>query len=190
MRWNIFPYTYHQLNTLSNSHHIEAWTKWLISIFFFLNGNVWILMKISPTFVPRGPISSIPTLAPKVAWCQSVEKPLSQPMIVSLLTHMCFPLMNLVLVWILHIIHLLYTYNLFDCENTPSSLLRCHCVGDLSLRVSLSFVCLSLNEMSQYCRAGLLVVYPLRGTQLIIKIWRLTSKIWRLISWILILGPS
>ena len=45
-----------------------------------LNGNVWILIKISLKFVPEGPINNIPALILIMAWCQSGNKPLSESM--------------------------------------------------------------------------------------------------------------
>ena len=55
----------------------------------FLNENAWILIKISLKFVPKGPINKIPTLVQIMAWRRSGDKPLSEPMMVSLLTHIC-----------------------------------------------------------------------------------------------------
>ena len=55
----------------------------------FMNENVRISIKISLIFVPRGPINYIPTLVQIMAWRRSGDKPLSEPMIVSLLTHRC-----------------------------------------------------------------------------------------------------
>ena len=55
----------------------------------FLNENVRISIKISLGFVPRGPIDNIPALVEIMAWRRSGGKPLSQPMMVSLLTHIC-----------------------------------------------------------------------------------------------------
>ena len=55
----------------------------------FLNENVRISIKISPKFVPKGPISINPALVQIMAWCRSGGKPLSEPMMVSLLTHIC-----------------------------------------------------------------------------------------------------
>ena len=54
----------------------------------FLNENVWILIKISLKFVPKGPINNIPSLVQIMAWRRSGDKPLSEPMMVSLLTYM------------------------------------------------------------------------------------------------------
>ena len=55
----------------------------------FLNENVWLSIKISLKFVPMSPINNIPTLIQIMAWCWSGNKTLSEPMVVSLLTHKC-----------------------------------------------------------------------------------------------------
>ena len=55
----------------------------------FLNENVWIPIKISLQFVPKGPINNIPALVQIMAWRRSGDKPLSEPMMVSLLAHFC-----------------------------------------------------------------------------------------------------
>ena len=53
------------------------------------NENVWISIKISLKFVPKGPINNIPALVQIMAWRRSGDKPLSEPMMVSLPTHIC-----------------------------------------------------------------------------------------------------
>ena len=55
----------------------------------FLNENVRISIKVSLKFVPKGPINNIPALVQIMAWRRSGDKPLSEPMMVSLLTHIC-----------------------------------------------------------------------------------------------------
>ena len=55
----------------------------------FLNENVWISLKISLKFVPKGPINNIPALVQIMAWRRPGDKPLSEPMMVSLPTHIC-----------------------------------------------------------------------------------------------------
>ena len=55
----------------------------------FLNENVWKSIKISLKFVPKGPINNNPALVQIMAWRRSGDKPLSEPMMVSLLTHIC-----------------------------------------------------------------------------------------------------
>ena len=60
-----------------------------ISKCIFLNENVWILIKISLKFVPMGPINNIPALVLIMACRRPGDKPLSEPMIVSLSMHIC-----------------------------------------------------------------------------------------------------
>ena len=55
----------------------------------FLNENVWIPIEISMEFVPRGPINNIPTLVQVMAWRRPGDKPLSEPTMVRLPTHIC-----------------------------------------------------------------------------------------------------
>ena len=53
----------------------------------FLNENVWIRIKISLKFVPKGPINNIPSLVQIMAWHRPGDKPLSEPMMARLPTH-------------------------------------------------------------------------------------------------------
>ena len=55
----------------------------------FLNENVWIPIKISLKFVPKGPINYIPALVQIMAWRWPDDKPLSETMMVRLLMHIC-----------------------------------------------------------------------------------------------------
>ena len=55
----------------------------------FLNQNVRISIKISLKFVPKGPINNIPSLVQIMAWRRPGDKPLSEPMMVSLRTDIC-----------------------------------------------------------------------------------------------------
>ena len=55
----------------------------------FLNENVWISIKIPLKFVQKGPINNIPALIQIMAWRQPGDKPLSEAMMVNLLTHIC-----------------------------------------------------------------------------------------------------
>ena len=61
--------------TLSNAF---TWTKMLE---FRLTLNRSLLLKVW--------LNNIPTLAKKMAWCWLGDKPLSEPMMVNLLTHIC-----------------------------------------------------------------------------------------------------
>ena len=55
----------------------------------FLNENVWIARRISLKFVPKVRINNIPALVQIMAWRRPGDKPLSEPMMVSLLTPIC-----------------------------------------------------------------------------------------------------
>ena len=56
---------------------------------FFENENEWISPRISLKFVPKVLINNIPALVQIMAWRRPGNKPLSEPMMVSLLTHIC-----------------------------------------------------------------------------------------------------
>ena len=55
----------------------------------FCNENIWIVIKIWLKFVPKGPINNIPSLVRIMAWRRPSDEPLSEPVMVSLLTHIC-----------------------------------------------------------------------------------------------------
>ena len=55
----------------------------------FLNANEWILPRISLKFVPKVRINNIPALVQIMVWRLPGDKPLSEPMMVSLLTDIC-----------------------------------------------------------------------------------------------------
>ena len=76
----------HFVNTLrprQNGHLIP------VDIFkrIFLNENIWISISISVKFFLNSPINSIPALVQIMAWRRPGGKPLSEPMMVSLLTY-------------------------------------------------------------------------------------------------------
>ena len=54
----------------------------------FLNKNVWVLIKISKNLDPKGSFDNIPWLVYIMAWRVPGDKPLPDPMMVSLLTYM------------------------------------------------------------------------------------------------------
>ena len=51
-----------------------------------MNENVRISIKISLKFVPKGPSNNNPALVQIMAWRRSGDEPLSEPMMVSVLT--------------------------------------------------------------------------------------------------------
>ena len=78
----------HTLNTLRpirNEQHFADDTFKRI----FLHENVWILIETPLKFVPKAPINNIPALVKIMAWRRPGGKPLSEPMMVRLPTHIC-----------------------------------------------------------------------------------------------------
>ena len=55
----------------------------------FLHENIWITIEISLKYVPKGSINNNPALFQIMAWRRPGDKPLSEPMMVSSLTHIC-----------------------------------------------------------------------------------------------------
>ena len=76
---------FNHVNTLrprqNGRHFPDDIFKWI-----FLNENIWISINISLKFVPRGRIHNNPTLVQIMAWRRPGDKPLSEPMVISLLT--------------------------------------------------------------------------------------------------------
>ena len=83
---NKFQYVFvNTLRLIQNGRHFADGVFKCI----FLNETVWILLKISLKFVPKGPINNIPSLVQVMTWRRPGDKPLSEPMMVSLLKHIC-----------------------------------------------------------------------------------------------------
>ena len=84
LRYNLWIH----INTLRPRQNGRYFTddifKWI-----FLNENALISVKISLKFVPKVRIDNIPALVQIMAWGRLGDKPLSEPMMVSLLTHIC-----------------------------------------------------------------------------------------------------
>ena len=76
------------INTLRPRRNEQHFADDIFKRIFF-NENVWISIKISLKFVPKGPINNIPALVQIMVWRRSGDKPLSEPVMVSLLTHIC-----------------------------------------------------------------------------------------------------
>ena len=79
---------YLAFNTLGPRRNEQHFADDIFKRIFF-NENVWISIKISLKFVPKGPINNIPALVQIMAWRRWGDKPLSEPMMVSLPTHKC-----------------------------------------------------------------------------------------------------
>ena len=115
----------------------------------FLNENVWIPIKISLKFVPKGPINNIPAMVQIMAWHRPGNKPLSEPMVVSLLTHICITRPQ----WVIYsqdpaVLHIYRIYLIFKLLWTkwPSftdDTFRCPFVNEkfcILIKISLKFV--------------------------------------------------
>ena len=95
---NTFVFVYHMNHGPSNwVISFNTLRPWRIGQHFaddifkriFFNENVWISIKISLKCVPKGPVYNITALIQITAWCRPGNKPLSEPMADSLLTHIC-----------------------------------------------------------------------------------------------------
>ena len=78
-------YTLNSLSPRQDGRHFAD--DIFTSIFF--NGNCYILIKFSLKYVRKGPIDNNPALVQIMAWRRSGDKPLSEPMLISLPTHIC-----------------------------------------------------------------------------------------------------
>ena len=78
----------HFINTLRPRQNGQHFPDNIFKHIVF-NENVWISIKISLKFLPKGPINNVPALVQIMAWRWSGNKPLSEPMMVSFLTHIC-----------------------------------------------------------------------------------------------------
>ena len=76
------------LNTLrprqNGRHFADDILKWI-----FLNDNAWVSIKIQLKCVSKGPNYIIPALVQIMAWHRPGDKPLSETVMVDLLTHIC-----------------------------------------------------------------------------------------------------
>ena len=68
---------------------MTAISQTIFSDGILLNESVWISHKISLKFVPEIRIDNVPALVQMIAWHQPGDKPLPEPMMVSLLMHIC-----------------------------------------------------------------------------------------------------
>ena len=83
---------YQYNNTSINTLRPKQIAAILQTIFFqciSLNENIWNSIEMSLKFVPKGPINNIPALVQIMSWRRRGDKPLSEPMMVRLLTHIC-----------------------------------------------------------------------------------------------------
>ena len=69
----------------------DKWTSFRRRHFkcIILNENIWIRIEISLKFASKGPMNNIPAMVQIMAWRRPGDKPLSEPMVISLPTHIC-----------------------------------------------------------------------------------------------------
>ena len=84
----IYYWLLRQTNTLWPKHNGRHFADDILKC-IFLNENAWIPIEISLKFVPKGPIDNIPALVKLMAWRRPGDKPLPEPMMVRLPTHIC-----------------------------------------------------------------------------------------------------
>ena len=84
-RWCYYTNFFNTLRPRQNGRHFADDILKCI----FSNQNVWIPIEISLKFVPKGPIDTIPALVQIMTWRRPGDKPLSDPMMVTLPTHIC-----------------------------------------------------------------------------------------------------
>ena len=146
------PYmTWPQMAWLPWKHHKEL-THWgrdkmaVILKCIFLNENVSIAIKISLKFVPKGQINNIPALIQTMAWRRPGVKPLSEPMMVSLPTHIpqhaC------------HISNIQY-------HNTPFQEYLCRGMTDLLWHVYMTVVVINQLRKRWKTEKDIAHIYPL-----------------------------
>ena len=71
------------INTLRYKQHYRHFIDDIFKCILF-NENVWIPVKISLKFVPKGPINNIPVSVQVMAWRWPGDKPLPESMVVRL----------------------------------------------------------------------------------------------------------
>ena len=76
------------LNTLTPRHNYRHFTDDIFKC-FFLNENVWISLRMSLKLLLKIRINNIPALLQIIVWRWLGDKPLSELMMVKLLTHKC-----------------------------------------------------------------------------------------------------
>ena len=72
-----------------DSCYQHALTNWGLDKMAVIFQTTLISITISLKFVPKGPINNIPALVQIMAWRRPGDKPLSEPVMVRLLTYIC-----------------------------------------------------------------------------------------------------
>ena len=83
---HVHAYKQGNINTLRPRQNGRHFTDDILKCIFMYE-NVWIPIRISLKFVPKRPINNIPPFFQIMAWRRPGDKPLSEPMMVRLPTH-------------------------------------------------------------------------------------------------------
>ena len=86
--WSLATAPTHHFNTLRPRQNVWHFADSIFKHIVF-NENVWILITSSLKFVPKGPTNKFSALVQIMAWHLPGNKPLSEPMMISLSTHIC-----------------------------------------------------------------------------------------------------
>ena len=123
------------INTLRPRQNGHQFTDDIIK-YIFLNENVWVSIKISLEFVPRGPVNNTPVLVQIMTWRRPGDKPLSEPMGASSLTHICVSRPRWVKAWETNsgvsLLHFMAKYGLFTCVHHFYLLQKNYNMSDIS----------------------------------------------------------
>ena len=77
-----------QINTLRPRQNCSHFQDDIFKCIYF-NENIWISIKITLKLLPVCPINNISALVQIMAWRRLGDRPLSEPIMVSLPTHIC-----------------------------------------------------------------------------------------------------
>ena len=104
------------INTLRRRQNFPSFADHIFKC-IFLTEDAWISLKISFKFIRKFWINNIPTLPQVMAWRRPGEKPLSEAMMVSSLTHVCGTRGKWVNMTKYRIDFMSLKRNCFDCQN-------------------------------------------------------------------------
>ena len=165
---------------------MAAVSQTTLSNAIFWMKNVRISIKISLKFVPKGPINNKPALVQIMAWRRSGDKPLSEPMMVSLLTHICVTRPQ----WVNNIWMLLYQLTHFSsvCMHIFSSTrpwqntCTVHCIIFFFVPLCWQCACAMINnDIIVIPRKLTFDLMALDETTDISNTWEITNGLWGLV---------
>ena len=141
------------VNTLRSKQNGRHLSGDIIKCIFLIE-NVWTSVDISLKFVPKGPISSVPALVQIMAWRCPGDKSLTEPMVVSLVTHICVSRpqwlnsigMKLAFTWLSHLIWFMHEAFLYKRGKTEIILTAI----PLNFLRTFFLICVSKNKHWKY----------------------------------------